>query len=124
MGENNLHNAVRIVRAVQGKSSGAASGSGGSSGVSLGTVLTPPPGISVKLDDIPSTFEKGEILINEMLIEHKREKIEISDKSPGEHSISDGEITVKEPILKAGDRIVAALIGRQKLVVMAKVVVP
>lgn len=124
MGENNLHNAVRIVRAVQAKSSGTASGAGGSSGVSLGTVLTPPPGISVKLDDIPSTFEKGEILINETLIEHKIEKVEISDKSPGEHSISDGAITVKEPILKAGDRIVAALIGRQKLVVMAKVVTP
>lgn len=122
MGNNNLHNAVRIVRAVQAKAAPANQNGGG--GLLLGTVLSPPPGITVKLDDIGSTFEKGEILINETLVEHKREKIEIQDKIPGENSISDGEITFKNPILKTGDRIAAALIGRQKVVVIAKVVAP
>lgn len=122
---NNLHNTVRIMRAIQRKvGNGSGMACDAASVLSLGTVLSPPPAITVKLDDIPITYEKGEILINETLVEHKREKVALSDKDPGQHSVTEGELTTKLPILKAGDRIVAAQLGRQKVVIIAKVVTP
>lgn len=119
--DNNLHNVVRMVRAMQVKCGAKELSQKGEALLSLGTVLNPPPSLQIKLDDIPFTYEKGEILINETLIEHKRERVELLDKDPAEHSIKEGELIIKLPVLQSGDRILAAQLKRQKVVVLAKV---
>lgn len=69
--------------------------------VVLGTVLTPPPGITIKLDHLPIEIDKDDLLIAEHLAKHER-IVSIEDD---EINATDAKLRYEDP-LKAGDRVI------------------
>ncbi|MBM7866011.1 DUF2577 domain-containing protein [Heliobacterium gestii] len=114
---------------------GAASNS---RGMELATVIAPPPGLVIRIDNMALTLDGDDLIVCESLLEHEIDytttpqlagsEMTLAGGGPHRHDVT--AVTIQEQTmilhsrLKAGDRVaVLALPGEQQYLVFDKVVI-
>jgi len=117
-------------------------------GIELGTVITPPPNLEIRIDNMGINLEKADLLVCEHILRHDRvatiDHLELTERDLGDgigidHTNTDDldpELALTfftyynvkftlEDTLKKGDRVVVmALPGAQQYLIWDRVVIP
>lgn len=122
-----LSDIIQVMKEVAGQKQGR--------GIEFATVVSPPPSLRIKVDNMPITLDMSDLIVFESLLEHEIEystlpaitaTTEVADNHT--HQMKSMSITKQKMTihtrLKAGDKVaVMELNGGQTYVVLDKVVV-